>query len=102
MTKWLEYPSSRRLHRSPEYNQRKASEIMNDATYYRKNFILRAFEKLSEIMRGLPAAKVNAIAFAVIFFITLVAFLEYKVFESTYSLTGNIVLSVSRSEERRV
>jgi len=30
-----------------------------------------------------------------IFFITLIAFMEYKVFESVYSMTGDIVLSVS-------
>lgn len=62
---------------------------------YRKNFMQRGWQGLLTFMRSLPESKANAVYIAVAFFVVLIAFMEYKVFESTYTATGDIVLAAS-------
>lgn len=62
---------------------------------YRKNVFKRSWDGLIGFMKSLPQSKANAVYIAVAFFVILIAFMEYKVFESTYSLTKDLILSIS-------
>lgn len=45
--------------------------------------------------KSIPTLKFDAVSGAIGFFVILVAMLEYKVFESMYGMTGDIILTVS-------
>lgn len=68
---------------------------MSDNQYYKENMFKRGMSKVSSVFKALPTIKFDAVAGAIGFFVLLIAFLEYKVFESTYGLTGDIILSIS-------
>ena len=59
------------------------------------NIIQRIWKRVVGFLKSVPQSKANAIYVAVVFFVVLIAFMEYKVFEAMYSSTGDIVLSVS-------
>ncbi len=63
--------------------------------YYQDNVFKRSFSGIIDFLKKLPESRANAIYIAVGFFVILIGFMEYKVFESTYSTTGNLVLSLS-------
>ena len=68
---------------------------MSDKNLYQKAIQYRIWDNIKAFFAKLPQSKANAVYVAVGFFVILIAFMEYKVFESTYFITGNIVLSVS-------
>lgn len=63
--------------------------------FYKDNFLKRFWKGVVTFLKKLPESRANAIYIAVGFFVVLIGFMEYKVFESTYSVTGDIVLSLS-------
>ena len=68
---------------------------MSEKGYYQDNWIRRGWNKFVNAMRSLPDSQFNAISFAVGAFIVLIAFLEYKVFESVLGLTRDTILAAS-------
>lgn len=62
---------------------------------YQKNIFKRSWDSFVLFMKSIPQSKANAVYIAVGFFVVLIAFMEYKVFESTYSLTKDLILSIS-------
>ena len=63
--------------------------------YYQKNVFYRGLDKFIGFMKAIPQSQANAIWIAVAFFVILIAFMEYRVFESTLSITGDVVLAGS-------
>jgi len=68
---------------------------MSDNQYYKKNIFRRMADKVFGFFKNAPSMKFDAIAGAIGFFVLLVVMLEYKVFESMYGMTGDIVLTAS-------
>ena len=68
---------------------------MSDKHYYQENFIKRGWKSVVDFFKGIPTVKTNATAGAIGFFVILVAMLEYKVFESMYGMTGDLILTAS-------
>jgi hypothetical protein len=66
-----------------------------DDKYYPDIWYKRYWKSFVAFMRSIPESKANAIYIAVGFFVILIAFMEYKVFESTYVATGDLILSLS-------
>lgn len=63
--------------------------------YYKSNFLKRALDYVRNFFKGLTIKRFDAVSGAIGFFVILVAMLEYKVFESMYGLTGDIILTAS-------
>jgi hypothetical protein len=63
--------------------------------YYPDIWYKRYWKDFVAFMRSIPESKANAIYIAVGLFVILIAFMEYKVFESTYVATGDLILSLS-------
>jgi hypothetical protein len=63
--------------------------------YYQDVWYKRYWQGFVAFMKTIPESKANAIYIAVGFFVILIAFMEYKVFESTYIATGDLILSLS-------
>jgi len=68
---------------------------MTDNKYYKENFFKRSIKKVTDFFKSAPSMKFDATAGAIGFFVVLVAMLEYKVFESMYGMTGDIILTAS-------
>lgn len=68
---------------------------MTENKYYKENFIKRGWKKVTDFFKSAPSMKFDATAGAIGFFVVLVAMLEYKVFESMYGMTGDIILTAS-------
>lgn len=68
---------------------------MTENKYYKENFFKRAVKKVTDFFKSAPSMKFDATAGAIGFFVVLVAMLEYKVFESMYGMTGDIILTAS-------
>lgn len=64
-------------------------------TYYKENFIRRIQHKVITTLKQLPEVQFNAVWIAVAFFVILIAFFEYKVYEATLTQTGDFILSIS-------
>ena len=63
--------------------------------YYKKNVFRRFWDAVVETAKSAPKKRFDAVAGAIGFFVVLVAMLEYKVFESMYGMTGDIILTAS-------
>jgi len=63
--------------------------------YYKKNVFKRGWEWITNTLKSAPKKKFDAVAGAIGFFVLLVAMLEYKVFESMYGMTGDVILTIS-------
>lgn len=63
--------------------------------YYSDNIFKRSWRAVVDTFKKIPAMKFDAVAGAIGFFIVLVALLEYKVFESMYGMTRDILLTAS-------
>lgn len=68
---------------------------MNNNQYYKPNIFARGWQKIVSLVKNTKAAKFDAVSGAIGFFVILVAMLEYKVFESMYGMTGDIILTIS-------
>ncbi len=68
---------------------------MSENKYYKENFFKRGVKKVTDFFKNAPSMKFDATAGAIGFFVVLVAMLEYKVFESMYGMTGDIILTAS-------
>lgn len=70
---------------------------MTNSQYYQKNFFKRTLSLIVSTVKNFSSGglKVNAVTGSIIGFVILIFFLEYKVFESVYGITKNLVLSVS-------
>jgi len=68
---------------------------MSDNKYYKENMFKRGLQKFTDLFKKVPTMKFDAVAGAIGFFVILVAMLEYKVFESMYTMTGDIILTAS-------
>ncbi len=68
---------------------------MSENKYYQKNFLKRGLESIHSFFKKMPTKRFDAVAGAIGFFVILVAMLEYKVFESMYGMTGDIILTIS-------
>lgn len=68
---------------------------MTENKYYKENFFKRTVKKVTDFFKSAPSMKFDATAGAIGFFVVLVAMLEYKVFESMYGMTGDIILTAS-------
>lgn len=68
---------------------------MSDNKYYKENFFKRSVKMVTDFFKSAPSMKFDATAGAIGFFVVLVAMLEYKVFESMYGMTGDIILTAS-------
>lgn len=63
--------------------------------YYKDNFFKRGWSAITGFFKGIPSMRIDAVAGAIGFFVILVAMLEYKVFESMYGMTSDIILTAS-------
>jgi len=68
---------------------------MSENKYYKDNLFKRGINKIRDFFKQAPAMKFDAVAGAIGFFVVLVAMLEYKVFESMYGMTGDVILTLS-------
>lgn len=68
---------------------------MSENNYYKDNFFKRSVRRIAELFKRIPTMKFDAVAGAIGFFVILVAMLEYKVFESMYGMTGDLILTAS-------
>lgn len=64
-------------------------------SYYKDNIFKRSWDKVTGFFKGIPSMRFDAVAGAIGFFVILVAMLEYKVFESMYGMTRDIILTAS-------
>ena len=68
---------------------------MSGNEYYKENFFKRTWRGVGDFFKKIPTRKFDAVAGAIGFFIVLVGMLEYKVFESMYGMTGDLILTAS-------
>jgi len=64
-------------------------------SYYKENMFKRGWNAVTGFFKGIPSMRFDAVAGAIGFFVILVAMLEYKVFESMYGMTRDIILTAS-------
>ncbi len=64
-------------------------------SYYKENVFKRGWNSIVSFFKNIPSMRFDAVAGAIGFFVVLVAMLEYKVFESMYGMTRDIILTAS-------
>ncbi len=68
---------------------------MSENKYYKDNIFKRGWTWFSGLFKQGSKNRFDAVTGAIVFFIILIAMLEYKVFESVYGMTGDIILTAS-------